>query len=618
MKRLAMSNDATLAKTVPPITVPVGLEAVTAAVADRKLTATAGDNIRLWLTDARYSQYLTLVLEHIASEKWQILDDVFWTVIPFGTGGRRGKMYPIGCNAINERTIGESAQGLANYLRSLKPTGELRFAIAYDTRHRSREFAELCSSIMVANGFKVFFIEPYRSTPELSFLVRYKQCDCGIMVTASHNPPSDNAVKVYGSTGGQLIPPHDKAVIQQVMQVDQILRTDFQAAVASGQIEMVGPETDAALLEAHMEFNDAGPRDLRIVYSPLHGVGEFNVAALLAKCGFEQVEVYGPHREPSGDFPNVPGNVSNPENSEVFDAIIAHAQQTGGELILATDPDCDRVGAATPLTWSPGSQWGTLTGNQLGALLIDFMLERLQAQGKLTPEHFTVTTLVTSLLGKRVTESYGARCYNNNLVGFKWICSVVDQMGAANFVLGTEESYGYLVGTYARDKDGVIACLLLCQLAAKCKAEGLTLFEKLEQLHLRHGFHDEHTISIFMHGSDGMRRMQALMAQLRETPPQKLAGMSVLRIRDYENLQTIWPGKASTPLDGPKGDLVIFDLDEHGNQIAIRPSGTEPKVKFYMFYYQPSGSGPIAGAKSQGRDFFRTAERELRAIADAV
>ncbi len=605
-------------ETTVTITVSQGLQAVSDAVAGRKLTAAAGDNIRLWLTDARYAAYVPQVLEHISLEKWQILDDVFWTVIPFGTGGRRGKMYPIGCNAINERTIGESAQGLANYLRGLRPTGELRFAIAYDTRHRSREFAELCSSIMVANGFRVFFIEPYRSTPELSFLVRHKQCDCGIMVTASHNPPSDNAVKVYWSTGGQLVPPHDKAVIEQVMQVDRIQRVDFQEALANGQIEMVGPETDQALLEAHLEFNDSGPRDLHVVYSPLHGVGEFSVAALLAKCGFRHVEVYGPHREPSGDFPNVPGNVSNPENAEVFDAIIAHCQRNGGDLILATDPDCDRVGVATPLTWDAGSQWGTLTGNQLGALLIDFMLDRMKTDGKLTSEHFTVTTLVTSLLGKRVTESYGARCYNNNLVGFKWICSVMDQIGAANFVLGTEESYGYLVGTYARDKDGVIACLLLCQLAAKCKAEGLTLFQRLEQLYLMHGYHGEHTISIFMHGSDGMRRMQALMACLRENPPRQLAGKSVLRIRDYENRQTIRPGQSPIPLDGPQGDLVIFDLDDQGNQIAIRPSGTEPKVKFYMFYYQPSGNGTIESAKVQGRDFFRSAEQELRAIAESV
>ncbi len=588
-------------ETTTTISVQQALQAVAEAVEMGKLTSAAGDNVSLWLTDARYANYLSQVLEHVQQAKWQTLDDVFWTVIPFGTGGRRGRMYPIGCNAINERTIGESAQGLANYLRTLKPEGELRFGI------------------MVANGFRVFFIEPFRSTPELSFLVRYKQCDCGIMVTASHNPPSDNAVKVYWSTGGQLIPPHDKAVIDHVMQVDQIHRVDFQEALANGQIEMVGPETDQAFLEAHLEFNDSGPRDLHVIYSPLHGVGEFGVAALLDKCGFQQVEIYGPHREPSGDFPNVPGNVSNPENTEVFDAIIAHAKKNGGDLILATDPDCDRVGAATPLRWEAGSEWGTLTGNQLGALLIDFVLGRMKLAGTLKADHYTVTTLVTSLLGKRITESYGAKCYNNNLVGFKWIGNVVDQMGPERFVLGTEESYGYLVGTYARDKDGVIACLLLCQLAAQCKADGITLFERLEHLHQRHGYHAEHTISIFMHGSDGMRRMQALMSGLRDNPPQVVAGKKVEQIRDYENMQILRPGLEAAPLAGPQGDLVIFDLDDQGNQIAIRPSGTEPKVKFYMFYYQALDDGiSLEEAAADSGLFFGTAERELRAIADAV
>ncbi len=599
--------------------VSTALEAVSQAVAQGHLTAAAAENIGLWLTDARYTDYVTQVLEHVESSKWQALDDVFWTVIPFGTGGRRGKMYPIGCNAINHRTIGESAQGLANYLRQIHPTGELRFAIAYDTRHRSREFAELCSEIMVANGFKVFFIEPYRSTPELSFLVRHKQCHCGIMVTASHNPPSDNAVKVYWSTGGQLVPPHDKGVIDQVMQVQEIKQANFAAALAAGQIEMVGPETDEALLQAHLAFNYPGPRDLRVIYSPLHGVGEFNVASLLDRCGFQQVEIYEPHRQPSGDFPNVPGNVSNPENPQVFDAIIAHAQQHGGELILATDPDCDRMGAATPLTWEPGAAWGTLTGNQLGALLIDYILGRMQAAGTLTPEHYTITTLVTSLLGKRITESYGGTCHNNNLVGFKWIGSVIDQVGADHFVLGTEESYGYLAGTYARDKDGVIACLLMCLLTAQCKADGVTLHERLEQLYLKYGYHAEHTISIFMHGSDGMRRMTALMAGLRQNPPENLAGKHTLRIRDYENLQILQAGHDPQPLVGPRGDLVIFDFDEEGNQIAIRPSGTEPKVKFYMFYYEPPTSEPTTDqARAAGQRFFLNAEKELRAIADAV
>lgn len=605
--------------TEKPFDIDACLQQVDQAVSDAKITATAAANIKTWLTDSRYSDYAQATAKHVVQEQWQTLDDVFWTIIPFGTGGRRGKMYPIGCNAINQRTIGESAQGLATYVRRYKGEGDLRFAIAYDTRHRSREFAELCASIMVANGFVVYFLDDYRSTPELSFLVRQQQCDCGIMVTASHNPPSDNAVKVYWSTGGQLVPPHDKGVIDEVMKVAQIKTVDFSKALADGKIIMCTAQTDAALLREHMQFNFAGPRDIKVIYSPLHGVGEANVRPLLEAAGFKQVEIYAPHQERSGDFPNVPGNVSNPENADVFTAIIEHAQRNGGDLILATDPDCDRMGAAAPLTLDPNGEWGTLTGNQLGALLIDFVLKRMQEQGTLTPEHFTVTTLVTTLLSPRVTAGYGAKCFNENLVGFKWICHVMDQKGADHFVLGTEESYGYLVGQYARDKDGAIACLLISQLAAQCRADGISLFDRLNRLYFEHGYHAESTISIFMHGSDGMMRMKSLMSQLRQKLPAQLAGKPVLQLRDYKESRIIKSNAEPAVLDGPNADLVIFDFDNDGNQIAIRPSGTEPKVKFYMFYFNPECSPEtLEKVKLAGETFFAEAEKDLRAIADAV
>lgn len=596
------------------------LAAVDTAAADNKITPTAAMHIRTWLTDARYADYAAQVIQHIQDGQWQTLDDVFWTIIPFGTGGRRGRMYPIGCNAINDRTIGESAQGLATYLRKYKgDDAQLSCAIAYDTRHRSRHFAELCAGILVANGFKIYFLDDYRSTPELSFLVRYKQCDCGIMVTASHNPPSDNAVKVYWSTGAQLVPPHDKGVIDEVMQVNEIKQTAFEQAVSDGKVEMCREEADAALLEQHLKFNFGGPRDIKVIYSPLHGVGEFNVRTLLEKSGFQNLEIYGPHREPSGDFPNVPDNVSNPENSKVFSAIIEHAQANGGDLILATDPDCDRMGAAAPKTLDSSGPWGTLTGNQLGALLMDYVLEKMQQQGTLTADHFTVTTLVTTLLSKRVTEAYGAKCYNENLVGFKWICTVMDQVGAENFVMGCEESYGYLVGQYARDKDGAIACLMISQLAAECRAAGESLFDRLNRLYEKYGYHAEHTISIFMHGSDGMRRMQDLMASLRKQAPEKLAGRPIEQLRDYKNNRIVKASGDTQALAGPTGDLVIFDFDSNGNQIAIRPSGTEPKVKFYMFFYQPGTTADnIADAEKAAEDFFAGAEKDLRQIADQI
>ena len=361
------------------------LEQVDAAVKNEQLTASAGENLRAWLTERRYAEYSAEVATEldtaakadgdVAQRLWRKLDDVFWTIIPFGTGGRRGMMYPIGSNAVNDRTIGESAQGLANYVRATVAAGtELSCAIAYDTRHRSREFAQLCAEVMVAAGFKVYFLDGHRSTPELSFTVRHQRCACGIMVTASHNPPSDNAVKVYWSTGGQLVPPHDQGVIDQVLSADTIERADFEDAVSDDRIEMCQVEMDAEFIRNVVAQAIPGPRDLKIIYSPLHGVGATCVLPALEADGFADVETFAPHAEPSGDFPNVPENVSNPENVAVFDMIIERAKQVGADLIMTTDPDCDRLGCAAPVTSDASSQWRTINGNQIGALLAE--LER--------------------------------------------------------------------------------------------------------------------------------------------------------------------------------------------------------------------------------------------------
>ena len=392
-----------------PVEITKIIEHVEQAGRDDRLSSGAVENLRIWLSEPRYAEFVPQIAEHVEAGKWQELDDAFWTVIPFGTGGRRGRMYPIGCNVINDRTIGESAQGLADCVRShAEPGASLACAIAYDTRHRSRHFAELCAGIMAAAGIKVFFLDGFRSTPELSFAVRHNDCDCGIMVTASHNPPSDNAVKVYWASGVQVLPPYDKQVIDRVMQVQDIECMDFQQAMAEGKIVYCQEETDKAFLEAVLRQTRPGPRDLKIIYSPLHGVGESAVMPTLTAAGFTDVEVFGPHREPSGDFPNVPNHVSNPENPAVFDAIISRAKETGAELIMATDPDADRLGCAAPLTLGSKGAWGTLTGNQLAALLTDYLLAGLRDEGKLTPEHYIVKTLVTSELMRRIADEYGA------------------------------------------------------------------------------------------------------------------------------------------------------------------------------------------------------------------
>lgn len=587
-----------------------------AAVTQKKLTQAAADNIKIWLTESRYAEYAAQVAEHINEGKWKELDDAFWTIIPFGTGGRRGKMYPIGCNAINDRTIGESAQGLAEYVKRHSNGVPLSCALAYDTRHKSRHFAELCSEVMVANGFKVYFLDGYRSTPELSFAVRHKQCSCGIMVTASHNPPSDNAVKAYWSTGGQLLPPHDRGVIDRVMAVDQILRAPFAEALKSGQVEYCQQEVDAEYLKNVAAQSFAGPRQLKIIYSPMHGVGASSVSPVLKAVGFNDVEVFALHAEPNGDFPNVPDHVSNPENPATFDSIIVRAKQTGADVILSTDPDADRLGCAAPVT--AGGEWKTFTGNQIGALLTEYLLEGRKYAGNLSPRDYVVKTLVTTEMIRRIADSYGVQTYGDLQVGFKWIGGVMDEVGPEHFLLGAEESHGFLVGSYARDKDAAVAALLVAELAARAKAGGQTLHQKLDALFWQHGCHAERTVSKTMPGSEGMARMSKLMGNIRSQPPKVLAGIKVREARDYLSGMAV-SSHGTRPFQGPKGDMVILDLAADGNYVAVRPSGTEPKVKFYMFAYEPPEQlADLESAKAELAGRLDQLQHDLFALADAV
>ena len=607
-----------------------------------KISHTAHKNIHAWLTEPRYAEYAAEVEKLIDGGQWQTLDDVFWTVIPFGTGGRRGRMYPVGSNAINDRTIGESAQGLADYVKSTwasfsetrEPAvsekrshgarvseklayGELACAIAYDTRHRSEHFARLCAEIMVAAGLRVYFLQGHRSTPELSFCVRHKRAACGIMVTASHNPPSDNAVKAYWSNGGQLLPPHDRGVIERVMSVEAIQRTPFDSAVADGRIEFCQDEVDRAYVAAVLTLSTPGPRDLKVVYSPLHGVGATAICPILDGAGFKQVELFSLHAKPDGDFPNVPGHVSNPENAEVFDSIIAHASHGGHDLCVATDPDCDRIGCAAPLTRAKGAPWRTLTGNQIGALLADYVLETRTAAGGLSRDHYIVQTLVTTQLTRRIGDSYGVTTYGDLLVGFKWIAGVMEEVGAERFLYGTEESHGYLAGTHCRDKDAGVATLLLCELTARLKAAGQTLHEKLDALFWQHGLHLERTVSVQMPGSEGMLRMKEVMDKFRADPPREFAGSRVVQSRNYfDSSVTIFPDGGKQSLKGPVGDLVILDLALEGDFVAIRPSGTEPKIKLYMFTYEPPEQlANLEDAKQMLDQRLQAMEADMRAFA---
>ncbi|NDC52757.1 MAG: phospho-sugar mutase [Planctomycetia bacterium] len=607
------------------------LDAIDAARAAGTITDHSARTMRAWLTEPRYGEFAADLAARVDAGTWKELDDVYWTVIPFGTGGRRGMMYPVGSNAINDRTIGESAQGLADYVLSVVPAGETpTCSIAYDTRHRSEHFAKLCAEVLLAAGFRIFFLRGFRSTPELSFTVRQTRSTCGIMVTASHNPPSDNAVKVYWAGGVQVLPPHDKGIIDRVMKVDAVRRESFDAGVAAGRVQFVEAEMDKAFVAAVLAQSAPGPRDLSILYTPLHGVGASAVVPVLRGAGFESLRLYALHEKPDGDFPNVPGHVANPENPAVLTGPIEEAHARGDDLVLASDPDCDRLGAAAPLTRRPGAAWATLSGNQLCALLCDQAIAGCKARGESRPGDFIATTLVTSGLVRRVAEAHGLVVDDGELVGFKWIGAAIDRLGPGRFVFGAEESHGYLAGTHVRDKDASVAALLLAEQAAALKAAGRTPHEKLDDLFLQHGCHQERQISIMLPGATGMDRMKEIMATLRAKPPAVLGGLDVVRTRDQASLSTWTPGTEPRTYEGVKSDLVIFDLaglDGAGqtltdnsfpplsNAVAARPSGTEPKIKFYLFTAAPPGdAASLAATKARLKERLDALEGDLRAL----
>ena len=606
------------------------LDAIAAARAAGTITEHSAVTMHDWLVEPRYAEFAGTLAELIDAGKWQELDDAYWTVIPFGTGGRRGKMYPVGSNAINDRTIGESAQGLADYVRSVLPAGDTpSCTIAYDTRHRSEHFAKLCTEVLLAAGFKVFFLRGVRSTPELSFGVRFTNSSCGIMVTASHNPPSDNAVKVYWAGGVQVLPPHDKGIIDRVMQAEMIRREPFEEGVARGRVVFVEAEVDAAFVAAVLELSAPGPRGISILYSPLHGVGATAVVPVLRGAGFERLRLFGPHETPDGDFPNVPGHVANPEVPAVLAAPIAEAREQGDDLVMASDPDCDRLGAAMPLTRAPGAAWNTLTGNQLCSLLCAQAITGRRARGQAQPGDYVVTTLVTSGLMRRVAEAHGLLVDDTQLVGFKWICSAIDRHGPEHFVFGAEESHGYLAGTHVRDKDAAVAALLMAEQTATLAAEGRTPHELLDEFFCRFGCHEERTVNVMLPGASGMDRMKEIMATLRARPLASCGGLAVVRTRDQASLTTWTPGGSPEPYEGVKSDLVIFDLaglpsagtrtggrfPPLGNAVAARPSGTEPKIKFYLFTAaEPCSAADLPAVKATLATRLDSMETELRAL----
>ena len=571
-----------------------GIAAVHDAVSAGRLTSEAGRNIERWLGESQYSMFRPQLLDLVEAQDFDELNRLFWERIPFGTGGRRGSMSQFGSATINDRTIAESAHGLAVYVlrcraqsaTAVKGQTEPRAVVAFDSRHRSEEFARRTACVLAAHGFHVEFFPQPRSTPELSFAVRHLRCDTGVMISASHNPPCDNGFKAYWSTGGQILPPHDAGIIECVDAAIEIPSLDFDTAIAEGRIAFVSDSVDDAYVDAVCGLTLSPERDITALYTPLHGVGETSVFRVVQQAGFRGISIFELQRSMDGSFPNVPDHLPNPERFAVFGPAIKEAARMGVDLVLASDPDADRMAVAVR---DRSGEFVCLTGNQLGALLTDHVLRCRAAAGSLSPDHYIIETLVTTPLIAAIGESHGVRVIRDVLVGFKHIAGEIDapQRRSNQFVFAAEESIGFMAGDYCRDKDAAIGALYVLELAADLKHRGQTLLDQLSELYVRHGYFLEETISTICPGPAGQARIRRIMAAFRTSPPTAIGGCVWESVRDFQQHETrsLPSNRVVEQIPSPSGDLLIFLGNSRDCRVtvAMRPSGTEPKIKFYYF-----------------------------------
>ncbi len=589
------------------------------ASANGKLTADSPANLKSWLTRDCLAQYRTRIEQLIRADEWPTLDAMFWTAIPFGTGGRRGPMGEMGPATINDRTIAESAHGMAVYFRSTGCSTGGSAAIAHDTRNNSAHFARITACTFAAHGLKVFLFDGHRATPVLSFAVRRLNCSIGVVISASHNPPADNGFKAYWSNGGQVIAPHDAGIIREVERAEEIPTVDFATAVADGRIQIIGSDIDREYVAQVVQLSESKNRSLSAVFTPLHGVGETSVYAVIRSAGFYNVDIFEPHRAADGNFPNVPKHLPNPENLAVFDPVIDWVKVTAhaAELILASDPDADRLGVVVR---NGSGGFTPLSGNQVGALLTDYLFRKRKASGRFSPQDYVVETLVTTPLTKAIAAYHGARCFSELLVGFKYIAQTMEENGTEHFVFGTEESIGFLAGDYCRDKDASVAALYVLELAGELKAEGRTLLDQLDRLYRDCGYHCEGQQSIYCDGPTGKAKIDGLMKTLRNAPPAQFGSVRLAEAADYSTgrCMAIPSGKPLPEISHPRGDLLIYKSEASQPlriQIAGRPSGTEPKIKFYFFCQSDIINGNLDAARTAGDRAMKDVQQALSAWA---
>ena len=536
------------------------------------------DRINTWLTGDYDESSKAEIRQLIDDKNVTELTDAFYRDLEFGTGGLRGIM-GVGSNRVNKYTLGTATQGLSNYLKKIYPDQQIKVVIAHDNRNNSSVFANVVANVFSANGIYVYFFEGLRPTPELSYAIRSLGCQSGVMLTASHNPKEYNGYKAYGADGGQLVAPHDEAVMAEVLKIKDITEVNFKGI--DSNIEKIGKEIDEKYLDDLAKLSiskDAIQRqhDLKIVFSPIHGTGGVMVPPALKRFGFTNVITVDEQMIVDGNFPTV--IYPNPEEAEALTLALAKAAEVDADIVMATDPDADRVGLAIK---DDAGQFILLNGNQALCLLVDYVLSAWESAGKLDGDQYVVKTIVTSYMIDAIAASKDVECLNV-LTGFKYIGEIMTQrQGKKTFVVGGEESYGYLVGEHARDKDAVVACCMFAELAAYYKDQGKSLYEVLLGLYIKYGFYKEKLISITKKGKAGAEEIKAMMDNYRVNTPTELGGNKVIMLKDY---------KTSTSKDMRTGEVVKIELPssnvlqfftEDGSIISARPSGTEPKIKFY-------------------------------------
>ena len=537
-----------------------------------------------WLSNPYFDADTKSELESIREDEQEVKER-FYTDLEFGTAGLRG-IIGAGTNRMNIYTVRKATQGLANYIRKCGNTGK-GVAIAYDSRHMSPEFADEAALCLAANGIKAYVFEALRPTPELSFAVRNLKCAAGINITASHNPPEYNGYKVYWEDGAQITPPHDKGIMDEVKAVDDYttMKTmGLNEAKAAGLYEIIGAEVDDAYIVElksqvlHQDAIDAVGKDIKIVYSPLHGTGNIPARRILRELGFENVFVVKEQELPDGDFPTV--SYPNPEAAEAFELGLKLAKEVDADIVLATDPDADRLGVRVK---DKNGEYHTLTGNVSGCLLADYEIGQRKELKGLPDDGYLIKTIVTSNMADAIAKYYNAGLIEV-LTGFKYIGQQIlgfQTSGKGEYLFGFEESYGCLIGTYARDKDAIVATMALCEAAAYYRAKGMNLWDAAISLYDRYGYYKDDIQSITLKGIEGLAKIQEILDTLRKNPPSEIAGYKVVKARDYKEntIQNMGTGEV-TPTGLPVSNVLYYDLADDA-WVCVRPSGTEPKVKFY-------------------------------------